>query len=302
MRSAASASGRHTFRAMGTDVTLLAAADDVDGFRSAAERVERIFVREELRFSRFRPESELSRVNARAGRTTSVSSGFATLVAFALEAARRTRGRFDPTVLDAVISAGYDRDLDELLAGARGALRPPRPCGRWPEVTLHGGELRLPDGVGLDLGGVAKGWTVDLAADAAVRSGPRWAVVNAGGDLRIAGTPPSPGIGVAVEDPDDRETEILRLVLGSGALATSSTTRRAWGAGLHHLIDPSTGAPASSGVIQATTWAATCADAEVASKEALLEGERALDHLPAVLVTDDGCIATNLGAEVEVAA
>jgi thiamine biosynthesis lipoprotein len=298
----ADAMHRHAFRAMGTDVTILAdGSDDPRSFAAAVGRVEGIFAREEIRFSRFRGDSELSMVNAGAGTATTVSDGFAALVAFALEAARRTRGRFDPTVLDAVISAGYDRDFDEVLAGARAALRPARPCGRWREIELDGTELRLPEGVGLDLGGVAKGWTVDLAAEAAA-DGLRWALVNAGGDLRIAGDPPAPGIGVAIEDPHDREAEILRLVLAGGAIATSSTTRRAWGAGLHHLIDPSTGAPATTGVVQATVWAPTCARAEVASKEALLEGEPALRRLPAVLVTEDGRIAISLEGAEEVAA
>lgn len=286
---------RHRFRAMGTDVDVLADADvarDVIG--TAIERVEAVFAREEMRFSRFRPDSELSQVNARSGGWTRVSAGFATLVGFSLGAARRTGGRFDPTVLDAVVSAGYDRDLDEVLAGARVALRPARPCGRWVEVELDRDRLRLPEGVGLDLGGIAKGWTVDRAAEAAVRAGLPWALVNAGGDLRLAGEVPTAGIRVGVEDPYDPMQELMRLVLTEGALATSSTTRRAWGPGLHHLIDPSTGAPAATGVIQATAWATTCAEAEVAATQALLEGEAFLDRSAAVLVTDDDRIVTNL--------
>ncbi len=294
---------RHRFRAMGTDVTLLAdAAASPDAFGPAAREVQAVFAREEQRFSRFRGDSELSRVNARAGTPTLVSLGFADLLRFSLDAARRTGGRFDPTVLGAVISAGYDRDFDEVLAGARAALRPARPCGRWREVELDGDRLRLPEGVGLDLGGVAKGWTVDRAAERAVSRGLSWAMVNAGGDLRVAGDAPGPGIDVGVEDPDDPEAEILRLVLVGGALATSSTRRRAWGPSLHHLIDPSTGAPASSGVIQATAWAERCAEAEVAAKQALLEGTPFLDRSLAVLITADGRIVTNLDGATEVAA
>ncbi len=294
---------RHAFRAMGTDVALIASADEpAQAFERAARETEAIFAREELRCSRFRGDSELTLVNARAGRPTRLSEGLAEIVGHALEAARDTRGRFDPTVLDAVLAVGYDRDFDEVLAGARSALRPPRPCGRWREVRLEGTELRLPEGVGLDLGGVAKGWTVDLAAEAAAASGLRWAVVNAGGDLRIAGEPPTPGIEVGVEDPESPQDEVLRLVLTEGALATSSITRRAWGNGLHHLIDPSTGAPADTGVLQATVWAPTCAEAEVRAKDALLDGEAALDRTSGVLVTADGRVVTNLAEPVEVAA
>lgn len=286
---------RHSFRAMGTQVTLT--AEHRDGSRSferASRAVETVFAREEMRFSRFRGESELSRVNQRAGRWTKVSPGFAALLHHSLEAAARTGGLFDPTVLPAMIAAGYDRDFDEVIAGARGALHPPQPCGRWREVDLDDDLLHLPAGVGLDFGGVAKGWTVDLAANAALAQGLPWAIVNAGGDLRFAGRTPSHGIEVAVEDPDDRDQEALRVTLGSGALATSSITARAWGPGLHHLIDPRIGLPASTGVIQATVWAETCAEAEIRSKWALLEGPSVLDHMSAVLVMEDGHVIMNL--------
>ena len=294
---------RHAFRAMGTQILVL-----VDGFEDAArvagavDRVRDTFERLERRCSRFRADSELTRVNRRAGRPTRVSPELAELVSHALAAARRTEGRFDPTVLDAVVGAGYDRDFDEVLAGARAALRPPRPCGRWREVRLEGDRLELPEGVGLDLGGLAKGWTVDRAAEAALAAGLRWVLVSAGGDLRLLGEAPPEGIPVGVEDPEDPSAEVLRLHLTGGALATSSITRRAWGPGLHHLIDPRTGAPAATGVLQATVWAPTCAEAEVAAKDALLRGETALGEVPGVLVLADGRVLTNLGAPEGVAA
>lgn len=281
---------RSAFRAMGTDVRLIAPAGH-PRFEEAADAVERIFEREERRASRFRADSELSRVNRAAGAWTEVSEGFASLVAFALEAAARTQGRFDPTVLGAVVAAGYDRDFDELLAGARDALRAAPPCGRWREIRLEGRRLRMPAGVGLDLGGVAKGWTVDLAARAAVRRGLPWAAVSAGGDLRIEGA--CPEIEVAIDDPEDAGAEAGRLRLASGALATSSVTRRAWGPGLHHLIDPATGRPSDGPVLQATVWAPTCAEAEVAAKAALLQGEAYLERAAAVLVLRDGRILTS---------
>lgn len=290
---------RSAFRSMGTDVELLGPAHAA--FAGAAAIVREIFESDDRRYSRFRAESELSRVNAGAGYWMSVSPPFAELLAFAIEAARGTEGRFDPTVLDAVIAAGYDRDFDELLAGARAALRPPRPCGRFDEIELEGHRVRLPAGVGLDLGGVAKGWCVDRAAGAAVDAGLPWALVNAGGDLRIAGEVPQ-AIPVAIEDPEGATLEAGRVQLHAGALATSSTTRRAWGDGLHHLIDPATGAPASGDVLQATVWAPTCAEAEVAAKDALLRGPCSLERRSGVLVLRDGRILTNLADGDEAAA
>jgi thiamine biosynthesis lipoprotein len=198
-------------------------------------------------------------------------------------------------VLDAVIAVGYDRDFDEILAGAHGALRPPRPCGRAAEVILDGTRLRLPDGVGLDLGGIAKGWTADLVAETVVSGGDlEWALVNAGGDLRLAGTPPAEGVEIGLEDPEERDAPTGRLRLDDGALGTSSITRRAWGQGLHHLIDPSTARPANGRVLQATVWAPTCTEAEIRSKQALLEGEPYLERGAAVLWLDDGRVSTNL--------
>ena len=205
---------RTTFRAMGTEITTVVPGSFPERVvKGVFDRVTDIFAREEQRFSRFRGDSELTSVNANAGRWTNVSAGFDRLVRFSLRQAERTEGLFDPTVLHAMIAAGYDRDFDEVLAGARGVLHPPQPCGRWAEIEMRPGGLRLPADVGLDLGGIAKGWTADLAAEAAARSGVPWALVSAGGDLRIAGD--CVGIDVAIEDPGSRPKR--RRASGSGA-------------------------------------------------------------------------------------
>lgn len=285
------------FRSMGTDVALLADASSDGSFARAVDRVKHVFTREDRRFSRFRGDSELSRANASSGRWTPVSKPFAEVTRIALAGAEGTDGRFDPTVLPALLAAGYDRDFDDVIAGARDRLHPARPCGRWSDVRLVGRLLRLPSDVMLDLGGLAKGWTVDLAALEALACGLPWVLLNAGGDLRIAGSVPGGGIAVTIEDPaSPRRAELGRLVLHRGALATSSVTRRAWGPDLHHLIDPRTARPAATGVRQATVWARTCAEAEIRAKAALLEGEAALGSVTAALVLDDGTVATNMAA------
>ncbi len=287
----------HAFRAMGTEVSIVGpgTADDATFLRASAT-VEAVFAREEQRFSRFRVDSELSRVNASAGRWTRVSPPFEELVGIALTHAERTEGLFDPAVLDAIVAAGYDRDFDEVIAGARGALHPPRPCGRWREVDTRPGAILLPAGVGLDLGGIAKGWTADLAAEAAIREGMPWALVSAGGDLRIVGD--APQLDVRIEDPGDPSGTAAWLRLASGALASSSTMRRAWGPDLHHIVDPRTGAPADSPIVQATVWAATCAEAEVLATWALLTGKGSMDTVPCALVSRDGDLLVNFGSEV----
>lgn len=282
---------RSAFRAMGTLVRCIAPPSS--GFRPATHSVRAIFEREERRFSRFRGDSELARVNAAAGSWIDVSAPLAEVIGIALSAWRRTDGRFDPTLLRAMIAAGYEGDFDEILAGARDALHPVSPAGRAGEVQLDGRRLRLPHGVGLDLGGLVKGWTADLASQAALSAGLPWILVEAGGDLRLMGSPPAAGLEIAVEDPQAPETEIGRLTISDGALATSCVTKRAWGPGLHHLIDPSTGTPVVGPVLQATVWAPTCAEAEIRSKDALLQGEDYLRRTPALLVLRDGPVLTN---------
>ena len=289
------------FRAMGTRVRCIGPAGS-RAFESAVAAVRATFEREELRCSRFRGDSELTRVNACAGTWTTVSEAFAQLVRAALDGWARTGGRFDPTLLDALIAAGYDRDFDEIVAGARLQLRTDTRAGRAGDVELHGRRLRLPENVALDLGGIAKGWTVDRGALAATSAGLPWALIDAGGDLRLIGEVPPNGLEIEVEDPEAPDSDIGRIVLREGALATSSVTRRSWGVGSHHLIDPATCAPSAGPVLQATVWAPTCAEAEISSKDALLLGEPYLDRGPAALVLRDGRVVTNLVERAEVAA
>lgn len=289
---------RWAFRAMGTTVRVLAdASADPATTEVMAAAIERRFRREDLRFSRFRPDSELSRVNAAAGRRVRVSRAFAHVVRLALDGARRTDGAFDPTVLGALNALGYDGDFDEVVAGARGALHPAVPCGRWREVVADDDGVHVPAGVGLDLGGLAKGWTADVAAAEALGRGLDWVVVNAGGDLRIEGDAPT--IAVAIEDPDDAGREVGRLLVREGGVATSSTRTRSWGPGLHHLIDPRTGLPAESGLVQVTATAPTCAEAEIRAKAILLAGPASASEA-AVAVSSTGRV--HVGVPVEDAA
>ena len=212
---------------MGTEVTVY--GPDDGAFAEAFAATRRVFETEERRFSRFRDDSELTAVNRLAGRWVPVSTPFERVVRLALDQASATDGLFDPTALHAVMAAGYDRDFDEVLDGARGALHPPEPCGRWNEVEVRPGAVRLPPGVGLDLGGIAKGWTADLAAAGALDAGLAWALVAAGGDLAIVGD--APVLEIPIEDPEALEASMATLRLHRGALATSSVARALVGSG-----------------------------------------------------------------------
>jgi thiamine biosynthesis lipoprotein len=261
-----------TFRAMGTDVEFFV---DAVGAERVLDRAELEFQRLEGLLSRFREESELSRLN-RDG-ACNASADLARVVGLALEARARTGGRFDPTVHDAVVSAGYDRSFELMAADSDGPCMPVR-CGG--EVRLIGSRIELGEGVHLDLGGIGKGYAVDRAGELLASAGP--CLVNAGGDIAANGGSWPIGVDGAVT-----------VELTAGALATSGRDRRRWrrsGRELHHLIDPSTGAPAETNLVRATAVATDAAEAEVLAKWLFLAGEdEALaSGVTCILVSEDG--------------
>jgi thiamine biosynthesis lipoprotein len=265
---------RVAFRSMATNVEVLLPA----GRDLASSAVVATFVDWERCCSRFDPDSELSRLNARAGGPVVVSRRLFDTVAAALSAARATDGIFDPTVLHRLEDLGYDRTFAAIRAdGVDTGTHPASPtpwAGAWRSVRLDRPtrSVDLPAGTGLDLGGIAKGMAVDAALGALVDQGIRVAAVNAGGDLAVHGIPPGADAWwIAVETSDGGEPVAVRR----GALATSSTARRRWTRGgrtLHHLVDPRTGLPSTSGLVSVTAAANACAQAEVAAKVALVLG------------------------------
>jgi thiamine biosynthesis lipoprotein len=259
----------HVFHAMGTEVELM-----VHG--RAGERweaVEKEFELLEQSMSRFRPDSELSRLN-RDGRIVG-SRPLVEVVRAAVDARERTGGLFDPTVHDALVLAGYDRTFEEV---ADVALHVRDDVGCAGEVDVDGRRIVLGDGVRLDLGGIAKGYAVDRAAELLAHAGP--SLVNAGGDVAVRGG--SWPVGVETAD------GTITLLLERGALATSGSDRRRWTTergSAHHLIDPRTGRSANTGVLRATVFADSALEAEVLAKVAFLGGEV---DAPRILVTEDG--------------
>jgi thiamine biosynthesis lipoprotein len=277
---------RRTFRAMGTEIELLVDAESADGALDAAEAE---FHRLEALLSRFRPDSELSRLNE-AGQLAA-GPDLRRVVELALAARERSGGRFDPTVHDAVVAAGYDRSFEDVPAeadeGGAPGLRPRRTAAAG-DVVVTDSSLVL-DGVRLDLGGIGKGYAADRAAEILATAGP--CLVNAGGDLATRGG--SWTVGVETADGGELTLELS----GSSALATSGRDRRRWRRGgreLHHLIDPRTGEPAESDLLRVTVVASDAVDAEVDAKTLFLAGAAAAAleadaaGIPAVLVTEDG--------------
>jgi thiamine biosynthesis lipoprotein len=272
---------RRQFRAMGTQIELLVEADQATAALAAAEEE---FHRLEALLSRFRADSELSRLNSNG--TLAAGPDLLRVVELALAATKRTGGRFDITVHEAVVAAGYDRSFELVPAvAAAPALSPVRHTAG---VRVLDGVIRLDQDVRLDLGGIGKGYACERAAEILATAGP--CLVNAGGDIATRAGAWTVSVETAAEP--------LTLELsGSSALATSGRDLRRWHRGgreLHHLIDPATGLPSASDLLRATAVAHDAIDAEVTAKALFLAGadpaREEADRLgiPALLVTQDG--------------
>jgi thiamine biosynthesis lipoprotein len=265
---------------MGTCCHAVAVADRERDRADALDLVVELVEGLEARWSRFRADSELSRVNAAAGSPVATSEETLALVLLARSATARTGGRYDPCVLGALCRAGYDEDFATVAAtpGPRGERRQPgeqRPTAADVVVDTDAGTVQVPAGAGLDLGGIGKGFAADLATQAAMSTGITGITVNLGGDLRVGGAGPEGAWGVAVDDPARPGRVLATLALGSGAVVTSTTAMRRWrgpDGPAHHIIDPATGRPSASDVVTATVVAACAVDAEPLATAAVVGG------------------------------
>jgi thiamine biosynthesis lipoprotein len=266
------------------------AALETDGplAQLAVQQVPQWFEEWEQALSRFRPNSDLSRLNNSAGRRAQVSSDLWEVLQASLSAAEETKGLVTPTVLSAVESAGYDRTFAELSQSEADHVTDPSPTPEayptersvpdWRRVELDptGRTVRLRPGVGLDFGGTAKGWCADQAASDLGALGPT--LVDAGGDIAVSGPmhdgSPWP-IGIA--DPFHPDSELAVLRISSGGVATSGRDYRRWRRGgreMHHIIDPRTGQPAQTDLLTVTVVGPSALAAEIAAKAALILGSR----------------------------
>ena len=292
------------FAVMGTTAHVVVVADDEGDadalLEAAAARLDEL----EARWSRFLPGSEVSRLNAAAGAPVVVSPDTMLLVERAVTGWLRTAGRFDPTVLPALVAAGYDRTFDDLPADAgAGATPQPSPgcTGIAIDPIVH--SVRLPHDVAFDAGGIGKGLAADLVAAQLCLAGARGVCVNIGGDLRVEGHGPR-GNGWTIDlDHPLGAASPGRVHLEVGAVASTWRTKRSWGNddSRHHLIDPTTGAPAFTGLAGVSVLAAEAWWAEVLAKAAFLAGPEAGaalidEHGAAALLIDDDGATHHAGA------
>jgi FAD:protein FMN transferase len=334
MRAAAApAITRETFRVFGTTATLLLTGGAA--MPAARELADAELAAVDLACSRFRADSELTKVNQADGAPTEISPLLATLIGEALRAARLTAGDVDPTCAAALAALGYDRDFDEVKnrarRGSRGTAAGPgsgpgsvpgpgvpgpgaggldAPAGRVPgwrkvELSTDPPRVTLTGGAQLDLGATAKAWAADRCAEVIADRLDCAVLVSLGGDIAVAGEAPAGGWRVRVTDDHAAGPDApgQTVAINAGGLATSSTTVRAWesqGRKLHHIIDPATGKPARSIWRTVSVAAGRALDANIVSTACIVRGASAVGwltemNLPARLVREDGTTVTTAG-------
>ncbi|HUY64167.1 MAG TPA: FAD:protein FMN transferase [Acidimicrobiales bacterium] len=252
--------------------------------------------------SRFRPDSEIDILHEHPDTWVPVSDVLFQALAVSLEVARRTDGAVDPTVGDAVVRLGYDRDFTAMAPdGPQPAA--PRPVPGWHHLELdpEHSTARLAAGVHLDLGSSAKAFAADRAAGriAALGAG---VMISIGGDIAVAGPAPDHGWAIAVAEDSATRAEHAEQVVAitSGGVASSSTVVRSWRRGgrtVHHIVDPSTGDCAPSHWRLVTVAASSCVEANAASTASIIWGETAPERLRSMglaarLVRHDGMVVT----------
>jgi thiamine biosynthesis lipoprotein len=291
---------RDAFACFGSRCTVIVADRQVADARAAVAQARRRLLEWHGQFSRFQRGSEMTRMNEAAEETVAVSPMMRRVVEAAVNAARATGGLVDPTLVSEIQRAGYESHFDGegLPLGVALALAPdrapaaPAPAANWRHVRTdrRAGTVTRPPGVRIDPGGIAKGVFADELAS--LLSGYEAFVVDCGGDMRLGGRL-ALARDVHVASPFD-ESILHTFAVASGGVATSGVGRRSWldrdGRPAHHLLDPASGRPAFTGIVQVTALAPTAIAAESLSKAALLSGparaERVLVHGGAIVLED----------------
>ncbi len=268
---------RLPFRAMGCEM-LAILEQDTESKPLILNDIPAWFEEWEETFSRFRLNSELSRLNRTFDQPVEVSEAFWDVFQTALWADELTEGLVTPTVLDAVIEAGYNRPFNDIPAYYQSAAMQPTPIQNHPlsmivaDACSH--TVNLPQGVRLDFGGLAKGWAAHQTVERLQEYGP--CLMNAGGDIALSG-PQADGKPwpIGVSNPFQAGTDLEVLHLKRCGIASSGKDRRHWnrnGTPRHHIINPFTGLPAETDLLRVTVVAPTVLEAEAAAKTAFILG------------------------------
>lgn len=284
--------------ALGSDVVV--AATDPEQIERARSIVADALEAVNDTCSRFRPDSELSRVNARAGDEVQISPPLCEIIGAALDAAALTDGLCDPTVGPALVAAGYDATFAAVPTEGPALKLDARPVPGWQQVHLDRTRcrLRMPAAVQLDVGAIGKAWAADRAASIAADVTGCGVLVSCGGDVAVRGEAPAGGWPVEVSEVGPGQGHAAMVMVDTGGLATSGTLARRWrrgGVTLHHIIDPRRGVPADTPWLAVSATGRRCVDANRATTAAIVLGHDAprwLDQrgISARLVGRDGTV------------
>ena len=274
-----------------TDAGAIVAAAEILG--QELERIDRVA-------SRFRDDSDVSRLNAASGTEVVVGPDLLEAIDVALAMAEATEGLVDPTVGAAMNRLGYDRDFAEVRPGVEGDL--PIECAvpGWRSVSVDRSRhsVRLPSNTLLDLGATAKALAADRAAAAIYDRLGCGVLVSLGGDVSAAGPAPAGGFAVGIADACTSAAPSEAIAISCGGLASSGIGVRQWRLGthqVHHIVNPATGRSAAPCWQTVSTTAETCVEANAASTAAMVLGDDAVDWLkslglPSRLVRLDGTV------------
>lgn len=262
---------KYNFNSMSTMVQIMI---NQELFANDLMPVYKLFEAIEDTCSRFKEESELSRLNLQIGKEVEVSHDLFAILKEALRFYEETNGVFNPGILSAIENSGYNKSIEHIRGRELGASPQSAPVTmNIPPYQLDESKQSVVLNTRIDLGGIAKGWVVDRAAELLSKYG--YGFVNVGGDIRIFGELPRP-LNVGIEDPQDPTKMISSIQVSEGGVATSTSMKRRWkmdGRNKHHLIDATTGEPSSSSIISSTVTAPTAVEADVLAKVILLLGE-----------------------------
>jgi thiamine biosynthesis lipoprotein ApbE len=294
--------GTATFEALGTTAQVTVTARELldDAVSIVLDELRAI----DVTCSRFREDSELARLQRAEGSPMAASPLLQEALTVAVHAAATSGGAVDPTVGSALSGLGWDLDF-ALVDARQDPMRiVVRPAAGWRTIRIdrRAGTVQVPAGVELDLGSTGKALAADRSARKVHEATGVGVLIALGGDIAVAGEPPAGGWIVRVTDDsrDGASPEGQIVALGTGGLATSSTTVRRWRAGgreQHHIVDPRTGQPVREVWRTATVAARSCVEANTASTAAIVQGREAIGQLArrglaARLVAADGCVQT----------
>jgi thiamine biosynthesis lipoprotein len=294
-------------RVMASALHMVVSATDPDVGSAAASHAAELLDHLERCWSRFLPDSDITRLNLAGGQPRRVDHTTITLLLAMVDAWRATDHRFDPSTLPALLAAGYRSSIDDprrVTVLPSGALH----VGGFDavdvslddvEIDIERNEVRLPPGLAIDAGGIGKGLAADLAVLRALDAGADGALIGIGGDLSMGGHPPVGGWLVEIEHPDG--PNLGTVTVTGGGVATSSTRSRRWRQGddeRHHVIDPWTGEPSTTDLATVTVVARAGWLAEAHATEAILAGsDHVIDtldrhELSGVAIAADGRVLT----------